>query len=266
MQLILKLKMTFIIFMSLVYLNMLSINLDKDSKGTESKISYASQCYNKAGNNNLLLAAYNNHINNAETLIKQGVDINFKNINGFTALMYAAQCGNEEIVQMLIDAGANVNIQDSIGDTALIYAANNSNETIVQMLIDAGIDVNIKNKIGNSALSSLINSSYLSEVAIVQKIVKIFIGAGADLTIRNDKGHMALDILKEQIKGKRFEKKLKLIGRILLESLIKQKRQSGAITSAIRRLDEILKNHGTNPYEHFIPNEIIDKILKHIEA
>jgi ankyrin repeat protein len=63
-------------------------------------------------------------------LLKEGVDedINIRNKDGTTPLMYAANSGYEEVVDILLKKGADVNIEGNNGMTALIYAVTASNE------------------------------------------------------------------------------------------------------------------------------------------
>jgi ankyrin repeat protein len=52
-------------------------------------------------------------------LLSAGSVVNDKNINGRTALHWAAWRGDPEVVKVLIEAGANVNAKDDKGETAL---------------------------------------------------------------------------------------------------------------------------------------------------
>ena len=45
-------------------------------------------------------------------LILKGADVNIKDIDGWTALIWAAEKGHKEIVEMLLDGGADVNVQN----------------------------------------------------------------------------------------------------------------------------------------------------------
>ena len=55
-------------------------------------------------------------------LIEKGADVNMKNNEGHTPLMWAACNRNAGTVKKLIKAGADVNAQDNLGKTALMYA------------------------------------------------------------------------------------------------------------------------------------------------
>ena len=86
-------------------------------------------------------------------LIEKGADIDAKDNDGVTALMYVSRAGDLEIAKYLLENGADINAKDSKwGYTALIYAAEYVNLEIVQFLIESGADVNIKNNDGKTAL------------------------------------------------------------------------------------------------------------------
>ncbi len=56
--------------------------------------------------------------------IKKGVDVNTRNKNGNTALLFAVMRGHSEIVY-LVENGANINMEDEYGNTALTLASGN---------------------------------------------------------------------------------------------------------------------------------------------
>ena len=54
--------------------------------------------------------------------IKKGVDLNYQNGEGRTALMRSAKRGYKDIVRVIIDNGADVNLVDKNGKTAIMGA------------------------------------------------------------------------------------------------------------------------------------------------
>ena len=75
--------------------------------------------------------------------------------NQFTfdsAFLESSQCGDDEALQFLLDLGVNVNYSNSEGQTALILASKAGHEEVVEMLISAGANINHHDINGNTAL------------------------------------------------------------------------------------------------------------------
>ena len=73
-----------------------------------------------------------------ESLIGAGVDVNVKNSDDETALMWAAQGGSSEIVRMFVEKGAEVNVKTKDGLTPLSLAKEHEHEHDVKLLVAAG--------------------------------------------------------------------------------------------------------------------------------
>ena len=87
------------------------------------------------------------------TLLKAGADIEARDNDGMTALMYAAANNrNPEVITSLLKAGADVNAQSRYGVTALMYAANNKNPAVITTLLKAGADIEARDNDGRTAL------------------------------------------------------------------------------------------------------------------
>ena len=58
---------------------------------------------------------------------------------------------NPTVIEALLDAGANINDRDADGSTALIYAAKyNDNPLVIHALLDANPDITIKDNDGKT--------------------------------------------------------------------------------------------------------------------
>ncbi len=128
------------------------------------------------------------------TIIKKLVqdykaDVNARDDQGMTSLMYAAGEGNIEIVRYLVkECSANVEAQDDHqGMTVLMHAAKRGNIGVVIYLVkECGVHVEVKDYDGRTALMIAISSGFPETV---QCLVK---ERGADIEARDDRGRTAL--------------------------------------------------------------------------
>ena len=130
-----------------------------------------------------------------EILLEHGADVNAKNDDGNTPLLFADQL---EIVKILIEHGADVNVKNNNGDTPLFFA---NQFEIVKILIKHGADVNAKNNDGNTPLLQAVKYERKFEIA------KLLIDSGADVNAKNNDGDMPL------FKADEFR-----IGKLLIDS------------------------------------------------
>ncbi len=73
--------------------------------------------------------------NDNASLFRGEVDLNGKNIGGWTPLMYASYIGHDNIANLLLEAGVNVNASTAKGLTPLMLAASCGNESIAYFLL-----------------------------------------------------------------------------------------------------------------------------------
>lgn len=89
-------------------------------------------------------------------LIARGANVNYQkptDVNGFSALKFAAIGGNVESLTILLDAGANPNLQGgTLRNTALMLAAQNGREEVVRILLSRSADPNLKTGAGDTAI------------------------------------------------------------------------------------------------------------------
>lgn len=82
-------------------------------------------------------------------LIEKGVDLNFKDNDGMTVLMYYALGNvkndkNSKIIEFLLGKELDIDAQNKSGMTALMLCAMKNRPASVQILINNGADINIK--------------------------------------------------------------------------------------------------------------------------
>ena len=109
-----------------------------------------------------------------EILQNKVVNVNSKDEQGKTALHYACQKGQFEIVKILINRGADINIQTISKKTPLHLATKKGKFEIVKFLLSKGALVNAKTKFGTQPLHMAAENGYC-------EIAETLIDHGADV-------------------------------------------------------------------------------------
>ena len=117
-----------------------------------------------------------------ERFIDEGVDLELKDLNGYTPLMHAVKQQNTELVKLLAEYGANVDTSDGLEDTPLVWASSMKNEAIVKVLLGHGADPDKGN------FTPLMWAAYYGNLPLV----KIFLESRANLNSRSNEGWTAL--------------------------------------------------------------------------
>jgi len=96
-----------------------------------------------------------------QALLDGGVDVDIRAASMMTPIMYMLFNGNPsqmtEIVTMLLDGGADLTSQDVNGDTALHYAARQGRSEVIPLLIEHGAVLDMENDNGETALDIAVN-------------------------------------------------------------------------------------------------------------
>lgn len=131
-------------------------------------------------------AAQNNQLSVVRTLVTENTKvIDEADMDGRTALHWAASTGATDIIRYLIDQKADVDKADSSGWTALHIAVSAGHEEIVQELVGAGADVNKRNDKGLSPLHYAASKSRID-------IGRFLIQRGADINTRDKANQLPL--------------------------------------------------------------------------
>lgn len=104
----------------------------------------------------------------AEKIIKAGGDVNARNGQGNTALLYAAYRGNKQLLDALLSLKANVDLKNNEENTALMYAAHGGHEAICTALLDAFAKPAEKNKFGLTADKMALKRGFRNCAVLVQ--------------------------------------------------------------------------------------------------
>ena len=118
-------------------------------------------------------------------------NVDFKDKDSMTALMYAAANGNKHILSLLIDNNANINVQNNENRTPLMCAAAAKQLDCLSYLLEKGAAVNIVDVEGNTAL---IYAAASGKKELVLKLLKY----KANPLIKNLQNKSAADIAKAE--------------------------------------------------------------------
>ena len=118
-------------------------------------------------------AAYNDELETAKVLLSAKANAKAANRYGVTPLALACTNGNEAMVELLLEAGADPNSAVRGGETALMTAARTGRPGAVRALLARGAEVNAKERRGQTALMWAAADGHA-------EVVKLLLDAGAD--------------------------------------------------------------------------------------
>lgn len=137
----------------------------------------------KNGRTAFIIAAEWGHAEILNFLMTLGIDINHQAESSLeTALMAAAYQGEAEICKNLRKAGAKLEMKDSKGNTVLSLAALNKKISSVNYLCDQGANLQVQNNSGKFLIHQAVS------VAGVTPVVDYLLGKGADVNVKDKSG------------------------------------------------------------------------------
>ena len=130
----------------------LAIMLAALAPGADARLAQAAKAGDKAA---------------VQALLQQRVDVNAPEVDGTTALHWAARNEDADLVDRLIRAGANVKAANRYGITPLFLAATNGNAAIIEKLLKAGADANAVATEGETALMTAARTGSVDAVKVL---------------------------------------------------------------------------------------------------
>ena len=119
-------------------------------------------------------------------LLKERADVNAPQVDGMTALHWAAYRDDLGIAELLLAAGAATNVTNRYGVTPLSLACTNGNARLVELLLEAGADANAPLPGGETPLMTAARTGTLA-------VVQALLSHGARVDGRDDRrGQTAL--------------------------------------------------------------------------
>jgi ankyrin repeat protein len=119
------------------------------------------------------------------SLLERGEDVNAAQVDGMTALHWAAYRDDGETAALLVRAGARVNVVNRYGVPPLSLACKNGNAELVRTLLDAGANPNAALLGGETVLMTAARTGNL-------RVVAALLSSGADPNARERRGQTAL--------------------------------------------------------------------------
>ena len=126
------------------------------------------------GSTALLYATHNEDLELVRQLIRRDANVNAVNDYGVSPLQEAASVGNAELIDILLKAGADVESRNHEGQTALMAVARTGRADAARILIDAGADVNAAENWGGQ--TALMWAAAQGQA----DMIRLLIEAGAD--------------------------------------------------------------------------------------
>ena len=102
-----------------------------------------------------------------DMIAQKSADVNAAEADGSTALLWAANLNDADLVTRLLKAGANPNVHNQLGSTPLAEAAFNANTGMVKALLDAGADPNAAGPDGQPPLMIVSRTSTLAAAKLL---------------------------------------------------------------------------------------------------
>jgi hypothetical protein len=135
-----------------------------------------------------MYAAENGDATIAQALLTNGADVNARDWQDWTALLFAAENGDIATVQTLLAHRAHVNAKaEGVGWTALMSAALRGHTAVVQALLTHGAEANARDREGQTALFVAVQKGHTA-------VVQALLASGADVEVKNNAGKTALEI------------------------------------------------------------------------
>ena len=125
-----------------------------------------------AADQSLLTATRADDAARIKSIVRAGADVNLRDENGATPLMYVAAFGSLESLRFLLDNRADVNAVSTEGSTALMWSTGDAGK--VRLLLARGAHVNARSRQGGTALLSAALRHNVESL-------RLLIAAGADL-------------------------------------------------------------------------------------
>ena len=159
------------------------------------------------GNTSLMWACRYHHYDIAELLLSYGASIRIKDYEGRTCLMKTSSSsskGHFDIAELLISNGASVHDKDNLGRTCLILACARGRVNIAELLLSNGASVHDKDNKGLTCLMIACEDGRLN-------LAELLMSHGANIHDRDNQGHTCFSVASAPNDGYFYPDKIKIL-------------------------------------------------------
>jgi ankyrin repeat protein len=131
-------------------------------------------------------AARGGHVELVKFYLDIGMDVNAVDDRNASPLHWINKGeGSPEAAQVLLDHGVDMEIRDCDGDTAIVWALHARHVPLVRLLIDSGANLKTLDLRGRTLLDTIFHELFLLDTAsnITSTLVKILLDGGFDTSI-----------------------------------------------------------------------------------
>ena len=142
-------------------------NVDKVKEYLDNGLDI--ECRNSEGDTPLIWASIYGQSEVVDLLLKHGANPDVEsNLYCIIPLIKASARGYKEIVDLLLKHGANPNIKDKYGETSIYMASRYGYKDIVDLLLKYGANPNVKDEDGETPLKIASSKGYKDIVTLLK--------------------------------------------------------------------------------------------------
>ena len=158
---------------------------------------------------NIYKAIESNDFKEIERLLVLEINLEQKNSDGQTPLLFATYLQRNEIALQLMKAGANVNAQDKALNSSFLYAGAEGNLEIVKEALKYGANFKVLNRYGGTALIPAAEKGHLEMVRLlvntpdfpIDHVNRLGWTAIMEAVVLSNGGSVHVEIVKSLIEG-----------------------------------------------------------------
>src|SRR5262245_5486008 len=148
-------------------------------------------------------AAYRDDVEAARLLINAGAKVDAANREGITPLYMASLYGNVELINALVNAGADAKSKGPHGETMLMLAARNGSAESIRLLLAAGAEVDAREPVrGTTALMWAVEQKHPAAV-------KALLDGGADYRAKSGPAGLPRNYMAQKVNTANVEAAMK---------------------------------------------------------